>query len=201
MDAASRIRYQWGVSDESVRFVIINVTPAALSARLRPTMERVGEIGESRTALAYPPHVTLRTGAIVPRGQIDSWLEGFREHAAGLEPVTMRTNGFAHTTYQSGGEARHFFGYTMEPTAELLHAHRRLLAYEPYRKSNQDSYWPHLSVAYHDVTDEGAARIEALLAAEPELLPRALEWRCTEAGLYHQVGERWVEWTTISLGS
>lgn len=184
---------------QSIRFIIINVTPAELSATLRTAMERLGAVGACETALAYPPHVTLRTGAIVPEDEIDPWLAGFSAHVAGLAPARVQTSGFTHTTYESGGESRHFFGYTIEPTAPLVAVHRHLLDWEPYRKSDQSSWWPHLSIAYHDVTDEGAARIADELAREPGLLPPELSWECDTVGIYHEAGGRWVEWTSLSL--
>jgi Bacterial phosphonate metabolism protein (PhnI) len=59
-----------------VRFVIITVPPPELSVLLESTRAAAASLTRSCAALAYPPHITLRTGAVVPEESVESFASG-----------------------------------------------------------------------------------------------------------------------------
>jgi 2'-5' RNA ligase len=79
----------------------------------------------------------------------------------------------------------------IEPSAELLALNARLLGYESYRASDRTCFWPHLTLAFQDLSPEGLRNLERYLAAREDLRSRHLAWTCDNVSLYRQRGRRW----------
>ena len=172
----------------AVRLIIISVPPGNTAASIRRCMERFAAVGGCRRALEYPPHVTLRTGALVPQRELPDYVEGFRRHLADQEPVEITTSDFVHAVYSDDqGVSRHFFGYNVVLTPQLRALYDHLCDYRDYMKSEPGDFWPHLSIAYHDIDSAGAERIESLLEENPDAVPGGFRWRCGRVGLYRRI--------------
>ena len=78
---------------DPVRFVIITTPQSDVAARIDEARRTVCRIGASQASLAYPPHVTLRTGTLVPLLQLPEFIHEFGELIGRWEPFRIRTNG------------------------------------------------------------------------------------------------------------
>lgn len=187
------------ISDSPTRLIIISILPEPIAAELRCLMDTFGDAAASRVAREYPPHVTLRTGALVPNAELKSYVDGFRDHLDPIRPFVLETEGFVHETYDAGGAKKHFFGYTVKKSPPLMGLHTHLLAYDRYIKQGASSFWPHLSIAYGDVTDEGARAVEKRLQSDPTVIPDSFFWECSGVSLYHRVDATWSELVTLPM--
>jgi hypothetical protein len=60
---------------DTVRFIIITVAPQPVASEIDRARRAVCAVGQSNAALAYPPHVTLRTGVRVPVDIVSAFLD------------------------------------------------------------------------------------------------------------------------------
>lgn len=182
-----------------VRLIIIAEVPPPQVDDVRALMRACAAAAASETALAYPPHVTLRTGALIPVDALDRWTEDFAACVREATPAAIRTDRFVHERYQGEGERRHFFGYTIEASRELIELHDDLCAFNRAIKGACGPYRPHLSIAYGDVTEKGARAIEDLIRREPDRIQRVFEWTCDRVGVYRRA-DRWVRHASLPVG-
>ena len=91
-----------------VRFIIITVPPPALSVLLESARAAAASLTRTCAALAYPPHVTLRTGALVPEESVESFAAGLRESLGAWRPFTINARGFFHAQRIPPGTASSF---------------------------------------------------------------------------------------------
>jgi 2'-5' RNA ligase len=180
-----------------VRFIIITVLPKEVARRFDEARRSVCEIGGSQAALAYPPHVTLRTGALVPGESVDAFLTEFGETVGRWDPFPMATEGLLVTDYRDGERRKYLVGYQIRKDPELVILNERLLRYEKWRASNRLHFEPHLTLAFDDLTEEGIQRVRLWLDENPSELPVGLQWSCDNVSLYKRHGDRWTlhrEW-------
>jgi 2'-5' RNA ligase len=180
-----------------VRFVIITALPKEAADRFDLARRNVCRIARSRAALAYPPHVTLRTGALVPRESLDSFLGEFGETVGAWDPFPVRTGRLVVTTYADGNAEKHLICYEIQKDAALMEMNARLLRYEKWRASNRLVFQPHLTLAFDDLTEDGAQSVRAWRDENPDALPAGFRWRCDNVGVYVRVGGLWTlhtEW-------
>lgn len=182
---------------ERIRFVIITVPPLRVVQQIDRFRIPAADVSHSRIALAYPPHVTLRTGALVPAAEVVDYVHGLRETLSDFRPFEISTTELIASTYEESGETRYFVGYGVERSPELMALHDRLLTYSRFIKRKQPNFEPHLSIAYGDLTAEGQAAILHLAEKNPSLAPSRLSWICDNVGLYHRVGGEWVPYEVI----
>ena len=181
------------------RLRIITVLPEPQASTLRLLMDTLGDLAGSHVARSYPPHVTLRTGALVPETELESYVKGFRNHLGSSRPFEVETDRFVHQTYDSVGVTKHFFGYTVKESMGLMELHTGLIKYDRYMKRDAPPFWPHLSVAYDDISDEGGRAITERLKGDPGAIPEGFSWGCDSVSLYRKVDGMWNELSTISL--
>ena len=182
---------------DPVRFIIITVLPKEVARRFDQTRRSVCEIGGSRAALAYPPHVTLRTGALVPGESVDAFLTEFGETIGVWDPFPMATEGLLVTDYRDGERLKYLVGYRVRKDPELVSLNERLLRYENWRASNRLHFEPHLTLAFDDLTEEGMQKVRLWLDGNRNELPVRLQWSCDNVGLYQRHGDFWTlhrEW-------
>lgn len=155
--------------------------PEPLASRLRATRDRLAAVSGARESLTYEPHVTLRTGFLVPPDELPAHIDRFGSHLAryaGAPPLIRAMSAPIHEPYPGpGGTERHFVGYPIAPDEGLMALHRHALAYSAYRKGPQAPFHPHLTLAFHDLTAEGAGAALADLEREPAPSPDAVAWR------------------------
>jgi 2'-5' RNA ligase len=175
-----------------VRFIIITVPPADVAARLEEARREASGLTHSRAALAYPPHVTLRTGAIVPPDSIGKFAAGMRTALGEWSPFPMRAEGLMHSVYEDhDGLSRHIVGWRVPADEPLLRVHRDLLSFRLYQRRAQPPFEPHLTLAFEDLEEQDAGRLLLHAASRPEIFPLELCWTCDRVGLYREMDESW----------
>jgi 2'-5' RNA ligase len=182
---------------DSIRFVIITVLPEAAARRFNQARRRVCEIGGSRAALAYPAHVTLRTGVLVPVELAETFLEEFGEAIGMWDPFPITTEGMLLTEYRDAEALKYLVGYRIRKDPTLMNLNERLLRYERWRASNRLHFEPHLTLAFDDLDAEGFQNIQNWLDGNPDALPSCFEWTCDNVGLYRRQHAIWTlyrEW-------
>ena len=178
--------------NEHVRFIVITTTPSEISGRIEEARRLVSEIGGSRSALAYPPHVTLRTGALVPSDLVPSFLDAFGAVVGSWAPFPVRTDGLLRTSYRDREQEKFLVGYRVCKDRPLAQLNERLLRCSTWRASNRLHFEPHLTLAFDDLDRDGYSRINAWIEDNPGALPCGFEWTCDNVGLFYQEGTQWV---------
>jgi 2'-5' RNA ligase len=186
---------------ERTRFIIVSVLPDHAAEAVREIREPCCRLTGSREALAYPPHITLRTGVLVPPAEREKFIGEFEALTRGVQPFALRTNGIL--VGRLGGE----YGdapiacYKIAPNEYLVALNRRLNRYTPYRKSNRTAFHPHVSLAYGDLTENGLREIGKFLEGNPALRDREVTWICDHVSLYVKKDEQWVNYHRIPLNA
>lgn len=186
---------------ESMRFVIITVPQQDVIERIDAFRRHVSRITDSVSALAYPPHVTLRTGAAVPLCELDTFVNQFRDHIGEWQTFPIATKRFVTEPYRHEGETRYFIGYEMEEDDRLFALNGRLLEYAPYRKSRRKHFMPHLTVAFDDLDRRGFDRAIEHFANFPGSVPDGFSWDCANVSLYHSVNGRWIPYVHFTASA
>jgi 2'-5' RNA ligase len=182
---------------DAVRFVIITALPEPAATALDQARRSVCRVGRCRAALAYPPHVTLRTGALVPRESLDSFLRELGRTVGAWDAFPVRTAGLLFTTYADGNDRKRLIGYEVQKDAPLMELNARLLRYEAWRASDRLVFQPHITLAFDDLTEEGERSVRSWLNENPGVIPAGFTWTCDNVGVYRKVGGLWtlhMEW-------
>lgn len=182
---------------DTVRLIVITVPPDDLCAEIDLFRREIARIGDSREALTYPPHITLRTGAIVPAEALEDYGERLERHLTGTRPFPIETASLEQSRYTAHGALRHFVGYQIRRSEELLALNRRLLRFCDWIKSDRIDFYPHLTMAFHDLDGAGAGRVARWIAANPERVPAGFRWTCDNVGLWRRGTERWEPFRVI----
>jgi 2'-5' RNA ligase len=183
----------------TIRVIIITVPPAHVRDEIEPLRKRLCRLAGDGQALAYPPHITLRTGAFVPQGQLRVFADNLGEAIAGLTPFPVRTDGIYLGQTRHQGEKRHICAATFEPCPSLLELNRLLLTCRDYIKGEQRSFWPHLSLVYGSLSPRGLVSLENTLDHRPDLLRPNWHWVVDHVALYALKSGTWAPLHTIAL--
>jgi 2'-5' RNA ligase len=175
----------------SVRFIIITTPPNDVAAKIDSARRRICEIGNSRAALAYPPHVTLRTGALVPATMISSFIEAFGAAVGRWDPFPVKTEGVWRTSYRDGENEKFLVGYRVAKDPALLALNERLLRCSTWRASSRIHFEPHLTLAFDDLDHDRFEKIEHWLDENPGSVPQGFTWTCDNVGLFRLEGDTW----------
>ncbi|MBN2735909.1 MAG: 2'-5' RNA ligase family protein [Spirochaetales bacterium] len=151
------------MNEKIIRFIIITTPPKQIQDEINVLRYEISRIGDCREALNYPPHITLRTGALVPENETPVYFKLFDKHIKELKPFSITTQGIDGGIYQSQGESKHYFYYRINLTPELVEFHKRLLSFELYKKQEQTYYSPHLTLAFEDLSDEKYKEVKQYL--------------------------------------
>ncbi|MHB8835835.1 MAG: 2'-5' RNA ligase family protein [Candidatus Methylomirabilia bacterium] len=176
---------------DGVRLIIITVPPAGVRNELSVLRANCAGVSSSHAATAYPPHVTLRTGLTVPEAAMGSCHAGLGALLEGIRPFEIRTGDIVFRTITRDRREVPVVALAIEPSAALLSLNARLLTYAPYRASDRTCFWPHLTLAFQDLSPEGSRRLEKYLAAREDLRSRQFAWSCDNVALYRHHGRRW----------
>jgi 2'-5' RNA ligase len=176
---------------EPVRFIIISTPPQEIAQRIDEARALICDLGASRAALAYPPHVTLRTGALVPGPLVPKFIDAFAGVVGRWSPFPVRTEGLWRTSYMDRDREKYLVGYRVRKDAPLAELNDRLLRCTTWRASDRLHFEPHLTLAFDDLDLDGYVRISHWLDENPRALPEGFEWSCDNVGLYRREGESW----------
>jgi 2'-5' RNA ligase len=181
--------------------IVISLPPEPMLQEFDALSQELSELTGAQEALTYPPHVTLRTGFLVPEEDLSVWKDSFTHHLSSISPAKIQLKGLINHQYtdRETGEERFFCGLDVSLTTELQSFHEQLLSYAPYRKRQQTSYQPHLSLAYKDLSREGSEKITQWLRDRPEVEKKERSWLADTISVYHQVDGLWVPWEEFSL--
>jgi 2'-5' RNA ligase len=182
-----------------VRFILITVPPLEVAVELEAVREELNRLAGSCAALNYPPHVTLRTGFLVPEEEIPNFLYEFRRCFDGEKAFHIRTDGIYCGLYEQDNGSQYIVCYRIKKEEGLLRLNKTLLSYRKYRKSDRTLFDPHLTIAYEDLSFEGFERLRHDIENRPELRRRQFSWKCDNAGLYLKNGDRWELYRIFSL--
>jgi 2'-5' RNA ligase len=175
-----------------IRFVILTIPPPPLCARLEAAHAMASALTGSVAALAFPPHVTLRTGAMVPSQNIAEFAAGIRAAMGPWQPFPLRSQSLFAAPYESDdGNIRHMVAWRFALDPPLLELHRRLLSYARFRRRPQPHFEPHLTLAFDDLIEEAARLLLERAKGLPDVFPPTLSWECDNVGLYRLNGDRW----------
>lgn len=182
-----------------LRFIIIAVPPPGTAAEIQALREPLCRKYGALWALSYPPHVTLRTGAVVPEEKAGEFCDRFAATLAGVGAFAMRAGPARHGRMSYEGE-EHFFLYLPvmldQPLAEL---NRRLLSYTAYRKSVCTEFKPHLTLLWGDLPKAEESTLAAKADAGTPPFGTAWAWRCATVSLYCKKDGSWVPYRDFKL--
>lgn len=184
---------------DPIRFIIITVPPAAVAEQIDRFRRTIAEVGDTWEALTYPPHVTLRTGTLVPHEDAQRYADRLVQHLAQIRSFPVETGALQQATYQSDGDPRHFVGYDIDRSDSLMRLHRQLLEFRQWIKGEQREFQPHLTIAYHDLSAQAASRVKRWIAANPLDVPAGFRWRCDNVALYTRGATSWEPYRIVRL--
>jgi len=177
--------------NESVRFIIIPAPPEEVARAIDEARRIVCEVGRSCAALAYPPHVTLRTGALVPLPLVPVFMDALEAVIGQWDPFPIRTQGLWRTAYDDGGKEKYLVGYHVCKDTALAELNERLLRYTTWRASNRLHFEPYVTLAFDDLSLDGFVNVEHWLNENPDRLPKGFSWTCDNVGLFRREGDTW----------
>lgn len=178
------------------RFIIISHLSEQLSKLIVKEQKKLFNLTGSKEALLYPPHITLRTGALVPEDKIEHYLSSFQNNIIGINPFYIKSNSCIFDTYIFEGKKNYFIGYSIFPEAELISLHKRLWDFSEYAKPRKKDFNPHISLAYKDLSFEKFE--EAKKNWQPSIT-QPLEGLIDSISLYHFKNECWTEYIRFYL--
>jgi 2'-5' RNA ligase len=177
--------------NDAVRFIIITTPPHNVAGQIDEVRQLVCSVGRSRAALSYPPHVTLRTGAMVPLALVPTFIEAFGAVVGSWGPFPIRTEGLWCTAYRDAGKEKYLVGYRIVKDLEIVALNARLLTYTTWRASNRQHFEPHLTLAFDDLDLDGFVRLQHWLNDNPDVLPGGFSWTCDSVSLFRCEAGAW----------
>jgi 2'-5' RNA ligase len=172
-----------------------------VAGEIETIRKELNTLAGSRVALSYPPHITLRTGVIVPETEISDFVREFGQLLYGEKPFPVCTEGIYCGTYEQDGIPQPIVCYLIKKEKPFLALNKKLLSYYKYRKSDRTGFEPHLTIAYEDLTFEGFEKIQNHIANHPELHARTFSWTCNHVGLYVHEADRWQPYHIFSFSN
>ena len=180
---------------ENRRYVVIAEAPLEICSRIDSLRTELASKFGSYAALAYPPHITLRTGLIVPNGEKQKVFDAFSRLTARFGPIAVQTDGLTFGEYAPD---KYLVAYKIKPNGRLKALHETLLQYVHYRKSDRTDFHPHMTLLFDDISKERYERASTFLnSGEADIPP--LAWEIKEYGLYYLAGEKWKPEALFSL--
>ena len=184
---------------ETIRFVIITVPPVKIQKEINKFRKEMSKCGNTFEALTYPPHITLRTGAVVPKENLDIFFEGFERHIFDtVNPFIIETQGIEGGTYLSGEEKKYYYYYKIKLSEKLDKLNKNLLQYDLYKKSNKTQFMPHITMAFDDLTIEEFNNIKKEMYDKIKSAPN-YSWTFNNIGFYYFNGYSWKAYKNFKL--
>jgi len=187
--------------NEPIRLIIITVPPPAVAAELETLRRALCDRYRAPWALAYPPHVTLRTGVLVPPEAMPAFLGTFGTLFEEIQPFPIRTEAARCGHVDLEGRRQPFVFLPVIQDDSLRRLHRTLLAYRPYCKSDKTHFEPHLTLLCDELTPEDWQALQAEVRDAPQRFGKTYTWPCDNVALFVQDGPRWVPFHVYELGA
>ena len=133
-----------------------------------PNESASASVSTAMPTWAKTPHITLRTGVIVPETALSDFIIEFGRLLNGERAFPVCTEGIFCGTYEQDNGPRPIVCYRIRKERPLLALNKKLLSYHKFRQSDRTCFEPHLTIAYEDLTFEGFATIQHHLATRNE---------------------------------
>jgi 2'-5' RNA ligase len=187
------------IMDAYTRFIIINVIPQPFYNVAFDMMKRCGINGNSKTALSYPPHLTLRTGVILENQNIPGFIKEFGEVVSLQGPLEVKINGIMTTDHFQDEENNYIAYYNVEKTEKLVNLNNLLLTYHKYKKSYKTDFQPHISICYGDLTRENYNRVASYINTNDSIKNFKTSYILENVCLYINKYGHWEEYHRYNL--
>lgn len=176
-----------------VRYIIITIPPQHIRREINELRAEISNDTGSKTALMYPPHITMRTGAMVPDEKTDEFITGFDRHLEDARMVEVATGGIKTTTYtKPAGKTGYLLYYDIHLTRQLEQLHTYLLEYDTFIKRKQPEFHPHLTLAFDDLTQSACANALNAIQSGAYQPVKHYKWEIDTIALYVKEKDRWV---------
>lgn len=160
------------------RLVIVAIPGGAVHDELYGLMKTLSSLTGSRTAITYPPHMTLRTGVMVPEKETGTFIREFGRIIEKERAITsgVKTEGLRAFSYWEEENQKYIILYSVRKSQALADLNKRLLGYEMYKKSNKTVFQPHISLLYGDVDREAFETAKLFVGERPEIFDRGFSF-------------------------
>ncbi len=185
----------------AIRLVIVSILPEPVCAEIHKIQSELSEICRSVEALSYPPHITIRTGVIVPADKMPGFICEFGEIIGIRSPVNVKTGGLVKTEYMESGLKKYIVLYSVEKTERLVRLNRDCLTYEKYRKSGKKVFQPHISLAYEDLSLQGYEKVCRHIEAHESDYERTFEFNLNNVSLLYFSNGFWETTHSYQFGN
>lgn len=184
---------------ELERLIIISVPPEGVVPQLQNVRVPLCEKYNAGWALRYPPHITLRTGLLLPEGMSEDVFARFAYicndcHSFAIETLPAQSRMMSYE-----GEEHFFVYYPVVQNESLLALNRALLSYTDFRKSDKTSYHPHVTLFWGDVPGDEKTELTASISSGDDPWCRRFHWQCDNVCFYRYTGEKWIPVHRIDL--
>jgi 2'-5' RNA ligase len=186
---------------DTIRLIIITVPPPDVAAAIQGLREPLCRAYDAPWALAYPPHVTLRTGVRVPPGDMDGFLDAFGAVVASARGCAICTQPARCGELELEGARRPFLFLPVRKTPPLLDLHRRLLSFRTYRKSDRTDFEPHVTLLCDALPTDRWAALQEEVRQDADRFGRTFTWVCDNVSLFVQAEGHWVPYRVFALPS
>jgi 2'-5' RNA ligase len=176
---------------KSIRFVIISVLPEPLRSEITQISQDFFQMTGSKTALTYPPHITLRTGAIVPVQELDNYVDGLKKTVElfrnkNVEKDFLKISEPYWVDYEENDTIKHLVLYFVQKSLWLIELNKTLLGYKDFIKSNKVDFQPHISLAYDDLNDDNFEELKIHIIKNKQKFQKNVSFVISEVSLYFQ---------------
>jgi 2'-5' RNA ligase len=182
-----------------IRLVIVAIPGGAVHDELFGLMKTLCTLTGSRTAVTFPPHMTLRTGVMVPVNETGTFIREFGRIIEKEKAIRsgIKTEGLRAFSYWEEENQKFIILYSVRKSQALADLNKRLLGYERYKKSNKTVFQPHISLLYGDVDREAFETAKLFVSERPEVFDRGFSFDldnitilsqadCGEWSLFHK---------------
>jgi 2'-5' RNA ligase len=181
------------------RLIIINVPPLPVVEAIERLRKPLCRKFNDSWALSYPPHVTLRTGVLVPDTEMKHFLKEFRKLIDGQGSFMIRTGRIRLKSVTFERERKTFVYLPVIKDAELDELNRRLISYTPYRKSLKRKFEPHVTFFLGNRNSNPIEKIKRQIDQNEKVFNFLCAWRCDNVSLYIQKRTTWKPFHTFSF--
>jgi len=174
-----------------IRLIVITVPPKPVAEAITWFREPLCREYNDPWALSYPPHVTLRTGVLVPEKEMGRFIREFGKKIGGQASFMIQTDKVrvGATVYE--GQEKAFVYLPVIKDAALVRLNRHLLTYTRYRKSPKQEFEPHVTLFLGNVCPERIVDLRTQIAKRASALNSPWAWRCDNVSLYSKKNGFW----------
>jgi 2'-5' RNA ligase len=130
----------------------------------------------------WHPHVSVGSEAWIEDDQVDAYTDRLRAATSGMKPLEILINGINYIDFWSGGSLPDHTPYTVflgvhlsDELKHLMDAVETVTAKERLFYRMHTPYFPHVALAYKDLSAEGYEIAQKLLRSRRFTLPARLD--------------------------